>query len=315
MKNIYMYISEDDFLLEEAKKDFISKKDVDAFNISSYNFLTSDPLEILSELTTMSLLGDEKIVILTEPEFLKNTYKDEDIIDKFNKYFSNPNPDTTLLILSNFGLDSKSVINNTLKANSEIKVFDSITGDNLSTWIKEELDKEEYSIDPEALEELIIRTDGELKLIKNEIEKLKLYQQNKHINLKSVKLMVTRNLEDNIFTFLNAFISNDTKTLLDIYDDFMAVNEDEMRIISAIGNKLEEILYTKALIKQGLNKDQIAGYFKVKPGRAYYMMQNAKSMREDSIIDLIKRITDLDYKIKSGQIDKKLGLQLFILGA
>ena len=126
MKNIYMYISEDDFLLEEAKKDFISKKDVDAFNISSYNFLTSDPLEILSELTTMSLLGDEKIVILTEPEFLKNTYKDEEIIDKFNKYFSNPNPDTTLLILSNFGLDSKSVINNTLKANSEIKVFESI---------------------------------------------------------------------------------------------------------------------------------------------------------------------------------------------
>jgi hypothetical protein len=29
----------------------------------------------------------------------------------------------------------------------------------------------------------------------------------------------------------------------------------------------------------------------------------------------IKRITDLDYKIKAGQIDKKLGLQLFILGA
>ena len=315
MKNIYVYISEDDFLLEEAKKEFINSKDVDPFNISSYNFSNSDPLEILSELTTMSLLGDEKIVVLSEPEFLKSTYKDEEVIKKYQKYFLNPNPDTTLLILSNFGLETKSEICSTLVANASIKVFDTITGSNLNSWIIEELKKEDYSIDQEALEELVLRTDGELKLIKNELEKLKLYQLNKHITLKTVKLMVTRNLEDNIYTFLNAFISNDTRSLLAIYDDFMAQNEDEMRIISAIGNKLEEILYTKVLMKQGLNKDQIAGYFKVKPGRAYYMMQSAKGMREDSIIDMLERITDLDYKIKSGQVDKKLGLQLFILGA
>ena len=30
--------------------------------------------------------------------------------------------------------------------------------------------------------------------------------------------------------------------------------------------------------------------------------------------DLVKRITELDYKIKSGLIDKKLGFQLFLLG-
>lgn len=315
MKNIYVYISEDDFLLEEAKKEFISKKDVDPFNISSYNFSTSDPLEILSELTTMSLLGDEKIVVLSEPDFLKSTYKDEEVVSKYKKYFSNPNPDTTLLILSNFNLDPKLEINYILQANSDIKVFDTLTKDNLNNFIIEELKKEDYTIDSEALTELVLRTDGDLKLIKNELEKLKLYQANKHITLKTVKLMVTRNLEDNIFTLLNAFVSNDTKSLLDIYDDFMALNMDEMHIISAMSNKLEEILYTKVLMKQGLGKDQIAGYFKVKPGRAYYMMQSAKGMREDSIIDLIKRITDLDYKIKSGQIDKKLGLQLFILGA
>ena len=88
-----------------------------------------------------------------------------------------------------------------------------------------------------------------------------------------------------------------------------------MRIISAISNKLEEILYTKILINRRMSKDEIASYFKVKSGRAYYMMEAARKIKEENLKSLIKRVSDLDYNIKSGKIDKKLGLQLFILGA
>ena len=79
-------------------------------------------------------------------------------------------------------------------------------------------------------------------------------------------------------------------------------------------NKLEEIMYTKVLMNQGLSKDQIASYFKVKPGRSYYMMEAARKMNDSVLKDLINRITELDYKIKSGLIDKRLGFQLFLLG-
>ena len=80
-------------------------------------------------------------------------------------------------------------------------------------------------------------------------------------------------------------------------------------------NKLEEIMLTKVLIRQGLTKDQIANYFKVKPGRAYYMMEAARKISDSNIKSLIERISELDCNIKTGKIDKKLGLQLFILGA
>jgi DNA polymerase-3 subunit delta len=151
--------------------------------------------------------------------------------------------------------------------------------------------------------------------INNELEKLMLYHTDKNITYQSIKLLVTKNLEDNIFNLLNAFVANDKKTLFSIYEDFMTLNEDEMRIISAISNKLEEILYTKILMNKNAGKDEIATYFKVKPGRAYYMMEAARKIKEENLKSLIKRVSDLDYNIKSGKIDKKLGLQLFILGA
>ena len=45
------------------------------------------------------------------------------------------------------------------------------------------------------------------------------------------------------------------------------------------------------------------------------MMENARSISTYDLKNLIQRITDLEFQIKSGAIDKKLGLQLFILGA
>ena len=312
--SIYVIVSSDEFLLEEEKKELIKSKNIDSFNISTYNFNDSNPLEILSEMTTISLLGEERMVVITNPEFLKPTYKNTDVVKKIIDYFKNPNDDTILLILSDFSLSENLEITQVLKAAGDIKVKEAITGDNLTSWIKNLVEFNGYKIDDFAISELIERTNGDTMTINSELKKLMLYQDDKNISVKTVKLLVSKSLEDNIYNFISAFLARDTKKLLSIYDDFMTLNEDEMRIIASISSKLEEILYTKVLMKQGLSKDQIAGYFKVKPGRAYYMMEAARKMNDHSLNDLINRITELDFKIKTGAIDKKLGLQLFILG-
>ena len=315
MSNIYLFIGSDSYLLNEEKEKLIKEKNVDQFNISSYNFLDSEPLEILNEMMTISLLGEQRMVIISNPEFLKSTYKNTMIVEKFLDYFQNENIDTILVILSDSDLDYRIKINAILKEKANIKKLAAIEGADLNTWITSRLSNNGYKIEVSALAELIERTDGDISLINNELEKLMLYQTDKNISYNTVKLLVSRNLEDNIFNLLNAFVENDKKTLFQIYEDFMTLNEDEMRIISAISNKLEEILYTKILINKKLNKDEIATYFKVKPGRAYYMMAAAKKISDSTIMSLLERISNLDYEIKSGKIDKKLGLQLFILGA
>ena len=315
MSNIYVIICNDTYLAQEEKLKIIKERCVDDFNISSYNFLDSEPLDILNEMTTVSLLGEQRMVIITEPEFLKQTYKHNHIVDKFSNYFLDDYQDTILVIISGDDLDYRLKINSVLKEKAIIKKIATIEKDNLGDWIVKKLDNEDYKIDKSAVGELIERTDGDIMQINNELEKLMLYHTDKNITYQSVKLLVTKNLEDNIFNLLNAFVANDKKTLFSIYEDFMTLNEDEMRIISAISNKLEEILYTKILMNKNAGKDEIATYFKVKPGRAYYMMEAAKKIKEDNLKLLIKRVSDLDYNIKSGKIDKKLGLQLFILGA
>ena len=51
---------------------------------------------------------------------------------------------------------------------------------------------------------------------------------------------------------LNAFVANDKRKVVSIYNDFMAMNEDEMRILNAFQGKIEEILYTKKKVKASI---------------------------------------------------------------
>lgn len=313
--SIYVFSSSDSFLLEEEKNSIIKKYNIDPFNITTYDFVSSNPLEILSEITTVSLLGDMRMVIVNNPEILKSTYKNTEIINKFISYFKAPNVETLLVFLCDFTLAENLEINQVLFANSQYKKINAITGDNLTNWVINYAVAKGYKIDELAANELIERTSAEISMIRNELEKLMLYCDDKNITIKSIRLLVNKNLDDNIFSFLNAFLAHDSKKLLAIYDDFVTLNEDEMRIISSINNKVEEIMYTKVLLNQGLKKDQIADYFKVKPGRAYYMIEAAKKMSDQALSDIINRLSDLDYKIKTGVIEKRLGFQLFILGA
>ena len=105
------------------------------------------------------------MVIITEPEFLKSTYKNQTIVEKFINYFENENEDTILLIISGNDLDSKVKINSILKSKAKIIKIAAIEGDNLSSWISNRLSSDGYKIDSSALNELIERTEGDIRKV------------------------------------------------------------------------------------------------------------------------------------------------------
>ena len=135
MTNIYVIMANDTFQLEERMEKFIAEKQIDAFNVSRYNFADVEPLEILNELQTISLLGDIKLVVVSNPELLKSSYSNDLITKKFINYIEMDNPDTILLFLVDFKLDYSIPINATLKAHANFETLNDLVGDGLIAWI------------------------------------------------------------------------------------------------------------------------------------------------------------------------------------
>jgi len=151
-------------------------------------------------------------------------------------------------------------------------------------------------------------------MLKNELEKLIAFAYgNETITAEMVQEIVYRNPDDHIYLLVNAIITSDTQMLIEIYRELLRANIDEMYILKAIGSKFQEILYTKELLKQNLKQEDIMRYFSVSKGRSYYIMKNAREISNEKLLDFLRQVDDLDTFIKTGQIAKDIGLELFLM--
>lgn len=310
---LYIYQGIDTFLVENAVESLVKTLNVDPFNILTYDLEEQTIDHLLQEMTTVSFFSDKKIIKVKNPWFFYESSKEEGISDLI-RYFKNPNEDTFVIFYLSKALDQSILISKEAKKYCRIELIKDMDKKDFEPYVKSVFKTFDYQIDDLATKELVERTNFDIVLLNNEVEKLKLYKMDqKQIALDDIIRLVSRNLEENIFELTNAILAKNKRRIMEVYGDLLEKNEDPIRIISQTSSKLKETIHTKKLLEKGYTQEKIAEFFNVKPGRAYYMVKNASSLKSRDLEKYFKRLTELDYQIKSGQIDKKIGLELFLL--
>lgn len=312
--NVYAFSSLDVVRLQQRCDEVLLQLNANPDNVIRFNASDIDINDILEELRTQSLFADTKYIIVTHPIFLLDDYKDDFKIKDFISYFNNPNPDVYLFLLIDFKVSNSNEIIRALKNCCDIESVLALSDLDPVEYVREEFASSNAKINTEAIEMLISMTDGDSVLLSSEIDKLILYSEGNEITVNMIKDIVPKHLEDNIYDLINLYLEKRTKQVLEVYYDLRLANEDEIRIMNAFINKVEEIYYTKVLLKKGLKQEDIANYCKVKKGKAFYMIKNAKNISDKALVKLIHRLGKLDLDIKSGKLDKRSALELFLLG-
>ncbi|HPG43533.1 MAG TPA: DNA polymerase III subunit delta [Acholeplasmataceae bacterium] len=313
-ESIYLYYSNNDFLLNHAVEDKIKELNVDPFNIVKYDLLENPYDDVLEDLQTVSFFAEKKVIVVRNIQELEKA--DEYLLQSYLNYFEKPNPDVVVIVVMNELLPESSALGAALFKFAFIEKVKEMDKKEYPDFIRNMFKKYSYTITDDAIEALLERTNLDFNLINQEAEKLMLFAyETKEINERAVLLLVSRNLEENIFELTNALLSkNQTKTI-EIFYDLIARNEDPLRILNNIVSKVRELMHTKLLLDKGYRQDQIAEHFHIKSGRAYYLVKNAQTIPFAQLENHLKKLSKLDYDIKSGKIDKKLGLELYLLGA
>lgn len=318
--NIFLFYGTDTYIIKSKTNQIISKLDIDDFNITTYDLEEVSLEEAINDAATIPFMADKKMVIIKNAYFLTNenkTKKNEQNINPLKRYIENPVEETTLVIQAPYKkLDERKAITKLLKEHSEFEECIPLKDQDLRGWVKRQLAKNGIGIDNEALNELINRCQNNTEVVVSETTKLILYAEGlKFVDLPTIKLVITKNVEDNVYDITNNLLAKNRSKALEIYNDLVMHNEDPLRILGILVTKYREILHTKLMIQDGKDKQDIAQYFNATSGRTYYIMKNAKSVHLDHVTSQLEKLEELDYKIKSGKIDKKVGLELFILGS
>lgn len=318
--SVFLFYGSDSYIIKAKTNQLIQKYHIDDFNVTTYDMEEVDVEDAINDAATIPFMCDKKAVIIKNAYFLSNQKKPKKEIkhniEALNRYLENPVNDTLLIIHAPYDkLDERKAITKSVKSHSTVEQCTPLKNQDLRSWVKRQLGKNDISIDPDAVNEVLNRVENNTEVLVNETQKLILFAEgSRKVDLDTVKKVVTKNVEDNVYEIANMLLENNRSKALEAYNDLVMHSEDPLRILGILANKYREILHTKLLIKAGKDKSEIAKYFNATSGRAFYIMKNARGVSTDLVTRHLKTLEDIDYKIKTGQIDKKIGLELFILG-
>lgn len=318
-KQVYLFYGSDTYVIRSKTFQIISKYEVDDFNVTIYDAEETNISNAINDANTIPFMAPKKIIIIKNCHFLTGEKIKKEInhnLDMLTSYIKNPVEETILILNAPYGkLDDRKAITKMVKNNAEVVECAPMTQVDLASWVRRQLGKENIKINRDALDEFLNRVEQNTEVAVSEMKKLLLYAEDlEYVGIDIIKRVITKNVEDNVYEITNNILDNNRSKALEIYNDLIQHSEDPLRILGILVNKYREILYVKLLIKDGKDKNDIANYYNTSSGRAFYMIKNSQSVNMATVKKHLRKLEEIDYQIKSGQIDKKIGLELFILG-
>ena len=318
-KQVYLFHGPDTFIIKSKTNQIVNKFNVDEFNITVYDAEETNVKNAINDAQTIPFMSSKKIIIIKNCHFLTNEKIKKEIkhdLDALSKYLENPVEETVLILNAPYAkLDERKAITKVVKNKANVIKCEPMKQVDLASWMRRQLGKNNIKIERPALEEFLKRVEHNTEVAVTEMKKLILYASDMdYVDLETIKRVITKNVEDNVYEITNNILDNKQSKALEIYNDLIQHSEDPLRILGILVNKYREILHVKLLLKDNKDQSEIAKYYRCSSGRAYYMVKNAKSVNMSTVKKHLRKLEEIDYKIKTGQIDKKIGLELFILG-
>jgi DNA polymerase-3 subunit delta len=310
---IYLYHGASEYLLRKEINKLLAKLKVDEHNVVKYDLMESEFVDVIEELQTISFFRGQKVVLLSSILELYDLNQYDQ--DRFISYLEKPNPDTILIMYSSKIKEDESEMSKALNLYAKIIKMQDIDKKELPNLIRKNFNDDDYQINESAITELIERTNGDFQAIEQEITKLKLYAYDqKFIDVKAIRLLVSKNLDENMYELLSAILNKEKTKAIQIYYDLLVTNVQPVQIIGYISNRVRDLIHTSLLVSRNYTTDMIAKHFKISDGRAYYMVRDAKRLNINELESYLQQLSDLDFDIKSGNIDPRLGVELFLFG-
>lgn len=305
---IYLLYGTLTLLIENYIKKIIKSEKINDLNIVKYT-INDEIDDIIEDANTISLFATKKLIVINNP----NLFIGKKTIDTTNleKYLTNKNPDTILIfVLYEEKIDTRRKLYKEISKVGKIEEFNKIS--NINQYVKKLFDG--YVITGDNINLLLKRVGTNLNTLNNEIDKLKLYKDSDHVITEGDIMNCTiEKIDINIFKFIDNIIKNDKKETIKIYKELLRIGEEPIKIITLLVNQFRLMYQVKCLTAKGYSEDDIASLLHVKRYPVHLAIQKSYHYSKDILIKNLNDLAELDIQIKSGEIDKNLALELFLL--
>ncbi|MBR4619008.1 MAG: DNA polymerase III subunit delta [Bacilli bacterium] len=306
MKNNYLLVYDDIYLLNN-KIDELIKNGFSEATMSIYDLEDDNTLDnALIDLDTYSFLSSQKVIIIKNIDYLQDDKSTKHLL----KYLEQSNDDNLLIMTTR-------KFNNTKKINKELKNKTNFI--KLEVNISQEIKKllKDYKLENGVVDMLIEYSNNNIDIIKTECDKLIQYKDtDMNISVHDVSLLAVKHLgnsNDIVFDLIKNIASKDKKRAIEKYKLLEDYQVDDISLIGLLESQLRLMMEIDLLLDKNKRKDEIAKELEQHPYRVQKTIELLRYVNRHELIKLIKNLSEMDYKIKSGLIDSKGSILMYII--
>ena len=310
----YILYGIEEFLIKREIHKIKEKNKIDDINISTYNLEVSSIEDIIEDASTISLFANNKFIICENAYIFTGTTNKklpEQNIKALEAYLKNENPNTILIFtIYKEKLDERKKIVKILKEKNQVKEYNKLQ--HIDEFIKKEF--EPYQVTKKEIDLLIHRVGDNLNILYQEIHKIKIYKDEDFIiNEEDIIQLTSKTIDIDIFNLIENIVDKNKDKALESYKEMVLLGEEPIKIIVMLANQFRLIYQARNLYKKGYSEKDISSLLEIHPYRIKLALIKGKQFENETLLSYLEKLSELDINIKSGKIDKELGLELFIL--
>jgi DNA polymerase-3 subunit delta len=273
----------------------------------------------VAEAETLPFFSSRKVVVVRDQSVLAAAQgkegKLEHQTDRLVAYMKQPFDSSIIVFLVMAEkLDERRKAVKLLKDADALIAFPELTENELLQWAMKRAEEQGRSMSREAAELLLARTGTSMQQLANETDKLCLHAgAGGTIGRADVELLTASTVEEDVFALIDAMASLQVERALKLYGELLLRREEPIKIAALIARQLRIMLQVKELEQHQYSPQQMAGHLGLHPYAVKLAAEKASKFQAKTLGGHLHRLAELDYKMKTGQIDKTLGLELFLL--
>jgi DNA polymerase-3 subunit delta len=277
------------------------------------------PLDIIiEEAETLPFLVPSKLVLVRDSVLFasgKESGRVEHRPERLLAYMGQPSDTTVLVfIVPHEKLDERKKLVKTAKANDSVIAFTPLQAEELVKWLLKRTVSQGRTMGNQAAEELLRRAGTDMQALAAETDKLCLHAGlGGIVSLDAVQDLVPMATEQNVFRLTEELAALRTAEAITLYYDLLKQREEPIKLMALLVRQFRNMLYVKELGSQGYTPQQMASQLGLHPYAVKITGEQARKFSQERLATMLSELADLDYAMKTGRIDKSLGLELFLL--
>jgi DNA polymerase-3 subunit delta len=337
---IFLY-GEDTFLarrkLNDLRDKFLREVDPSGNSLAVLDGASATMEKINESVSASSLLSKKRMVII-ENLF---TNKSQTIFNQVNDYFKKrkidlPAPDRAggqagdniiIFLDSISGEDKlpkyKSELFKTLIKQKYAQEFKMLSNTEATTWTKKEVEARGGKISHQATMELTSLLGSDLWQINNEIDKLINYKASQKLGLadnekgsvieaEDVKNLVRGQFDEKIFSLTDAISARNKAQAVKLLEEQTEAGLTDSYLLTMITRQFRIMLQIKQALDSGHTSRKIISLLKLHPFIVQKGINQVRNFTLPSLKNILGKLVEIDYLMKSGKAEIKPMLSLLI---